>query len=710
MSNFSGPYLATTVAVSIAVLTATTPARVDACGASFPNQLLDDRLATLSGLPDGNFHYEMSRIAQTVPGLAPVSAATINPNAHYYMDEGERSVSEQVRLRTEHEQKTLSSEHAAIVAAMRGMTDARAAEQTGASLPAELRWYTAGAVAFGQADYALAQDYFQRVLALPGAERAMRTTWAQYSLGRSLANQQNWEAARAAFTELRSSVVKGAADPLELAVASLGEEARTAMSTGDWGAVVRLYNSQLAHQSEAGYASLLRVADALLALPDSDLKQAMQADEVQQMLVAYLFSGIAFSGSARRVATIFSELDTPARPLLDRLAAVSYQHGDYLSAERFLVNAGDSGLAWWLRAKLALRAGDKQAAQAAYVRAAKTFPQDESWGSYETDSGDYEVINLKCRVNGESAILALERGDYADALDLLMQGAEFYWLDAAVVAERVLTIDELKGFVEQHIYPMLASSEPAGSHIWGPQDYNRLLRELLARRLLRANRYDEALGYFADPELLDVATRYASARKQAVARWTASGRAEAAFAAATLLHQSGMELIGYEMAPDYLSIDGLFEWTEAKEPDIWRNLAELQRQQDSAADPDKRFHYRYVAVNLASEAADQLSPRSQAFAATLCHATRWILYRDHNKAKQLYQRYVEHGPYVAWAENFGQHCQSPDFAAAQQQQWQDTLLATRLALRPYKLPVLAGIAGLALFAGFWLWRQRRTRV
>src|SRR5690606_6101871 len=108
-------------------------------------------------------------------------------------------------------------------------------------------------------------------------------------------------------------------------------------------------------------------------------------------------------------------------------------------------------LAWWLRAKLALRDGDKVAAAAAYAKAAQAFPQTESWGDRRTPEFDYETLQPKCRVEGESAILALQRGDYLQAFDQLYHSGDIYWLDAATVAERVLTVDELKQYVDTKV-------------------------------------------------------------------------------------------------------------------------------------------------------------------------------------------------------------------------------------------------------------------
>ena len=61
-----------------------------------------------------------------------------------------------------------------------------------------------------------------------------------------------------------------------------------------------------------------------------------------------------------------------------------------------------------------------------------------------TENWDYETLKPRCRIEGEMAILALERGDYREAFDQLYRSGDIYWQDAAEVAERVLSLDELK--------------------------------------------------------------------------------------------------------------------------------------------------------------------------------------------------------------------------------------------------------------------------
>lgn len=49
-------------------------------------------------------------------------------------------------------------------------------------------------------------------------------------------------------------------------------------------------------------------------------------------------------------------------------------------------------------------------------------------------------------VLAESGVLHLTRGEFIQALDALLRAG--YWQDAAYVAERVLTLAELRGYVD----------------------------------------------------------------------------------------------------------------------------------------------------------------------------------------------------------------------------------------------------------------------
>lgn len=684
-----------------------------ACGPDFPMRLLDNRGQSLAELPEGNFNLEISRLGHAIAGLKNVTAATNIPG------DGYGDAPDYTHQRDTAEQAGLTPEQQALVKQLRSLTDARQVEEQGANLPPEHRLYLAGAVAFNAGDHGLAADYFQKVLALPAEQRPLRSTWAAYSLGRALFAMNSEAGAtpdllaqsRKAFEQTRQLSIDGFSDPLELGVASLGEEARVARTAGDWDNAIQLYATQNLHGSAVGYTSLKLLMADLAAMPDEQLAGLLKGKAVQQLVTASLISrlGWSFGDQPPNEQKLIKLLQSSTRGSLDnadRLAAMNYQQGDYASAKAFLEQAGDGGLAWWLRAKLAVRDGDKNAAAAAYAKAAQAFPQNESWGERRTPDWDYETLQPKCRVEGESAILALQRGDYLQAFDQLYRSQGIYWFDAATVAERVLTLDELKQYVDTQVpAPPPLSQQDRDNYV--PLPVAASLRNLLGRRLLREERYDEAPAYFDNPDLQAKAKWYGQLREEAESKWWPTSKAFAYYYAATLARYDGMELLGYEMSPDYVTFGGNYS-LEAPELKVGPLMTEgeVQRQQATVAQPDERFHYRYVATALASRAADHLPHSSQAFASVLCKASGWGTSLQEQSA--FYRRYVEEGPYVVWAGDFGHQCQEPDFQNADKRYVTQVTDAMRSTLRPYKKPLLIS-AVLAVTAAALLLISRRRR-
>ncbi|QXH62015.1 hypothetical protein [Pseudomonas azerbaijanorientalis] len=680
-----------------------------ACGPDFPMRLLDNRGQSLAELPEGNFSFEISRLGHAINGLKNVTSGAD------YSDQPDA-----VALRDQAEQAGLSAEQQVLVKHLRGLTDARQVETEGAQLPPELRWYLAGAVAFGAGDNALAAGYFKKVLALPAEQRASRSTWAAYSLGRALyamsaeanAAPDLLEQSRKAFEQTRQMSIDGFSDPLELGVASLGEEARVVRAAGDWNRAIELYATQNLHGSAVGYSSLKLLMADLMTLPDDQVAELLKGQPVQQLVTASLISrlGWSFGEQPPNEQKMIKLLQNSTRGSLenaDRLAAMNYQQGDYASAKAFLEHAGDGGLAWWLRAKLAVRDGDKNAAAAAYAKAAQAFPKNESWGERRTPDYDYETLQPKCRVEGESAILALQRGDYLQAFDQLYRSQSIYWFDAATVAERVLTLEELKHYVDTQVpAPPPLSQQERDNYV--PLPVAASLRNLLGRRLLREGHYEQAPAYFDNDGLRHKARLYGEQRQAADSAWWPTRRAAALFNAAWTAREWGMDILSNEMAPDYATFGGNYTLENA-ELKVGPLMAEdeVKRQQASAAQPDQRYHYRFVATALASRAADNLPHTSQAFAAVLCEASGWNSSLEEQSA--IYQRYVKEGPYVEWAADFGHQCPYPDFENADKRYVTQVTNAARSALRPYKTPLQVGSVLAFAAAALLLFKRRRRK-
>jgi hypothetical protein len=263
-----------------------------ACGPDFPMRLLDNRGQSLAELPEGSFRFEISRLGHAINGLKPVSA-----------DADSMDPEDVAAQRDQADQIGLSAEQQLQVQHLRSLTDARQVEIQGAQLPDEHRFYLAGAVAFAAGDHGLAAEYFRKVLALPAEQRPLRSTWAAYSLGRALyaisaqanAGVDTLDQSRKAFEQARQLSIDGFSDPLELGVASLGEEARVVRTAGDWNRAIELYAAQNIQGSAVGYSSLKQLVAELAAMPDDQLAQRLKGQPVQQLLTASLISRLGWS-------------------------------------------------------------------------------------------------------------------------------------------------------------------------------------------------------------------------------------------------------------------------------------------------------------------------------------------------------------------------------------------------------------------------------
>ncbi len=679
-------------------LAALAAAVVLACGPFFGLEVLEDRKAALLAAPSVSFENELKALAAVPQDKLPVVEFEVT--------------------RETVEGGQLSPRMLEQVKAMRAQADGEAAYGLGDGLDAAIRHYTAGAVSFVHGETRQARAHFQAVLALPEGERRKREVWVHFMLGRNAVLEGDEAGAVGEFQATRGMVRRGAADPLGLAVASLGEEARVLWNRREVGPAVNLYAQQAAYGSTVALDSLVTVAG--LILKDKDLLDQAMQDPLARRLVFLCLNknnGRTFfvgpgsdNDSQNGAATVDDILAAMQRHNLTKvagaglLAAAAYNQGRYDVAEKMAARE-DVPISEWVKAKLALRGGDRTAAMAAYDKALAGFETGEQGGG--------TVLVLR----GESGVLRVSRGDYSQALDLFYRaskqggGGEFadYWGDAAYLAERVLTLAELREYVDHNVPAELADkskkAEP-GSYWWEMPSSERL-RSLLARRMMRAGMYAGALHYFDNEEIRKAAQEYGVAVESAGHRWwLPSKRAEALFRAATLARTHGLEILGYEREPDYAMWAGEYvPYDFSEDPDKLRARpmdgfdSEDERKRVQATKPERgeRFHYRYVAAGQAAKAADLLPERSQAFAAVLCAGTSWVIDRDPQRAEGLYARYVKHGALVRWGRRFGKTCPQPDFSL--RSVWSVDHRARALEGHAKAHKVLTGAAG----AGALLW-------
>ena len=668
-----------------------------ACIPEFGWQLLDNRAATLDKMPVAERSFAWSE-AHVVPSPKDKLMVVENDDS----DEPEAV--------THAEVTGLSSDQAEVVRQMRLETTGDSAFNRGALLPASVRLYTAGAVDFHNGDSAKAIRRFKTILDLPASERRDREVWAAYMLGRLYGGKGDIAEASKSFALTRELVNSGAPDPLGLGVASFGEEARlhlkraealqkakkmSAKQRREYGdeiaAAVRLYAEQAAHGSTIGIDSLRQVVDEVRD-DDATVAASICDPMVQQLLVTRTLDGEADASNDRDTSSQISRLVTSVQKCgsgnvtaADRLAAIAYRDGDYQLAHSLAIQM-TTPLAMWVQARLAMQKGDVAEAAKYYAAASKAFPS-----SGDTSASDTAARTL---LVGENGVLTLSRGEYVDALEQLYPYSPTYWGDVAYIAERVLTVDELKTFVDTHedtqFHPAVsvdsqstpsadsdepATSEPGDSQNGpGPADQ---LRDLLARRLVRTGRYQEALNYapalevksptsaavptvsprgaaFAvsqapsgptsgavpkptrrrHSDLLseppnDAIAEYVQALNDANTARSNVDRARGWYRAAVLAgnFKSGNKIMGTEGAPDYFvepALPGGSGPFALRADDRFVTDGERQRYKASAPQPNLRYHYIFVGADNAVHAAALLPPRSQAFAAVLCNATSWI--------------------------------------------------------------------------------------
>lgn len=609
---------ALTFLVFLVVLTPVRRAR--ACGPDFASELLIDRGRLLAELPDSAFMHEASHLLPKPAQPFPVVESGEEP-------EGART--------------------------------------GGGARETEL--YQAGAKAFHAGNWDEAHARFLEVLALPAGERRRFSTFAAFMLGQ-MAGAGTEEEGPKYFAEVRELVRQGFEDPLGLAVASLGEQARPLLRAGDDMGAIRLYAEQAAHGSQSGATSLLFMARAI-ARDEARLQRVLKEPLGQRLMATH-----AWTRGQETLWLEDGESPTPLPRLMealaavpglagaDRLAAAAWRAGRFDLAERF---AGQerTALAAWVKAKLALRRGDKAAAEQYLAEASQGFPEQENWAVNEW----MPPLRPRARVEGERTLLALLRDDFPQAAELVVKTCS--WPDIAYVAERVLTVEELQRFTTAHASTLESrcNTTPGSSP----------LRLLLGRRLLRNGRGQESLEYFRGTKWEEPARKYVEALEQARSAWRDLDEAQALYSAALLARSSGMEVMGTEVAPDWSWLEGEYDvggWNaevqRAFEGSPARALlgelplnSEAERARLTAHAPPHtvRFHYRSTAADLAEKAAQLVPPRSQAYAALLCHAARFVWSTEPERVQRLWSTYVKNGALLSERMMFGQSCPEPDF-------------------------------------------------
>lgn len=575
-----------------------------------------------------------------------------------------------------------------------------------AEFASEFSDYHRGAYAYrlGAAHFGEAKAAWEAILARPKEQRHYRTIWATFMLGKLALAKKEPDAAAKWFRKVRELAREGYADSLGMAADSYGWEGRAELRQGHAEAAAKLYLTQLALGDDSAIVSLKAVipdrpsVDGYLnydEIPDEasqEQRERLQADAeatlqkrldaaAQSTLLRRLVTAHVLATEtqvqiwayappdqkpeqSKRCARWLTTLEKAGLKNVedaDHLGWVAYTGGLYDQAARWLkVAPPESPTSLWLQAKLLRRSGKlddatKLMAKALQlVRADKVaFVDSEFTYGKVTYSPDQSAA-------GDLAGLHLTRGEFVQAMTSFFQAG--MWVDAAFLADRVLTLDELKAFVDEQV-PEVPPKPKAADSEYTPPDDRTQLRWLLARRMVRSDREAEARPYFP-AEQRAVLDRYLAALKDGSDDKAAKpARARALFTAAWIARYDGMEIMGAELEPDGFHSGGDFApgfvdiersesvrvtmpYDEKKQTEVMKKTpvklalaptaAEKKRIIDSQPHPLVRFHYRVVAAGLASKAATLLPDGSEELADVLNTAGGWVKDRDPKLAQKLY--------------------------------------------------------------------------
>ncbi|HEX6861513.1 MAG TPA: hypothetical protein VF414_01795, partial [Thermoanaerobaculia bacterium] len=460
------------------------------------------------------------------------------------------------------------------------------------------------------------------------------------------------------FQLTRDLAARGFRDTLGLAASSFGWEAYSELGRDRYAQALILYAQQLRTGDPGALVSLRLTCADVLDEPEALIRVARNP-EARGIFTAWIVSRNPEAGSAWEKA--LAAADVRDVQGADRLAWAAYLSGDFAAAAAWLDRAQEpSPISKWVRARLLLRDGKLDEARDLLAEVSADLGNlgislEEAMDIvYQTG----EVLASPERASGEEAAIRVVQQDYEGALHRFLRAG--YWMDAAYLAEQVLTLDELKSYVDMFWEEEKAAKyKPPTGDNWEPilvggytqppeERLARELRYLLGRRLAREGRFQEAAGY-VPPEFRPTLARL-SAHLDAGhdTRRPAAERGRELFQAACLTRHKGMHLTGTEVEPDWTLVEGDYnvaEWTFGSR-DVRRKNRLLRETADETARvkrnrvrPWKRFHYRYRAADLAWEAAGLL-PSGDEKAGMLATAGRWIEHSDPRAADRFYKQLV----------------------------------------------------------------------
>ena len=566
-------------------------------------------------------------------------------------------------------------------------------------LPSEFAEYFRGTIAWHEQRILDARTAWIRLLQANPAERQYKSTWAAYMLGKSW-EDENRQKAIAYFRQVRAFAKDGFIDSLGLAAASLGLEARLHWRDRRYAEAIDLYLEQAAAGDPTAVNSLRFAAGQSLDQGESTLRKLAKHPRAQRVITAYVISGgyrkgpidtdgpikepfLTIASKSSYLAPRVAAWHTMRQPVqlwlkaveaakvhdvesAEQLALAAYQAGEMEMAQRWIKLANnDSITAQWIQARLLLRDGNVDAAATILASITRRLPISLSDSSHAHPDGLHSNLGVyeeyydrepstgaPQQILAELGVLRVTRREFVQALDTLLHA--HFGVDADYVAECLLTLDELKNYVDR-CWGAAVNTEAIGND----QEAARLgairehIREVLARRLMRANRLDEARLYYPSESLVSF-DQFREALRNGYDSMRAPGqRAQSLWQAAQLLNKYGRILYARGTGPD-----GHFDWSvrhcgnpfdygasvtnrlSITNLALMPTLEEQERFFEHVPQPDLELEFCRVALSLAWAAAELMPDNSDETAFVLFTAGTWLKNRDAKVADRFYKALV----------------------------------------------------------------------
>ncbi|MFU8893424.1 MAG: hypothetical protein ACNA8L_07335 [Luteolibacter sp.] len=555
-------------------------------------------------------------------------------------------------------------------------------------IPIDVSAYWAAARAWRGGDPASARSGWQAILDMPESDHRNRAVWAAWMLAKTSPDEA---AAMPLYQKCIALAESGHRDAHGLAALAMGW---LAISETDPVARLKWYFDAACSGKVDMLISLRRQLSPILA--DANAMKRAAADPLaREIVTALLFSmnprrpgNGDFPAAASWLEWLEKTTGGKPSPSAAKAAWICYSQARFDDARRWLAQAPqESGEALWLMAKLALRDGRLNEAAALFAKAAPFYqfkpgyqpPPPRAGDLHSTDHGDLRDW-MRGQFHGDRAITHIGRGEFLRAMDFLVRAS--YHDDAAYLAERVLTADELVAWVKRNRPAPNDKNDPAFVFLDERGNPHRPLldwahgadpyRYLLARRLAREFRFREA-AEFMPRSLAAVFNHYITLHRAARNdAWPDETKAVILWHLAVMRRHLGMEFFGYEGAPDNTGMRGNYPALDfmsmRTNPGGWRvgwsehalvvdapqdpghfaipriSPEETKRLAPHLAADESRFHYRNDAADIAWRAARLLPDNDSRMLFILHEAGRWLAIRHPREADHFYQEIIRRCP------------------------------------------------------------------